>query len=92
MTDLLDRFTTHLKNALTRALCLAAEEEAKDVRPEHLLFAIGMERGSLGAQLLEEVEVKPDALRALAGKRKKGLKAENTQIGLFLSNEARPIL
>ncbi len=64
--NIVDRFSTHLKNVLTRALVFAVENEQPAILSEHLLWALGTERGGIGAELLEKLGVKTGALRALA--------------------------
>ncbi|HLD18208.1 MAG TPA: ATP-dependent Clp protease ATP-binding subunit [Patescibacteria group bacterium] len=54
---IVDKFTTHLKNALTRALCLVVESGQPAIRPAHLLWALGMEKGSIGAEILQHVRL-----------------------------------
>ncbi|MBI4599244.1 ATP-dependent Clp protease ATP-binding subunit [Candidatus Uhrbacteria bacterium] len=65
--EIVEKFTSHLKSVLTRALCLALEMKQTNVQPEHLLWALGTEKGCVGAEILHKCHVKPDALRRLAG-------------------------
>jgi ATP-dependent Clp protease ATP-binding subunit ClpC len=62
-----EKFTTHLKNVLTRALCFVVETQQKTIEPEHLLWALGTEKGSIGAEVLHKANVKVEALRQLIG-------------------------
>ncbi len=50
---LLDRLSSHLKNAVARAISLAASLGNARVAPVHLLFAIAEEKGSMAATLLK---------------------------------------
>ncbi len=63
---IVDRFSTHLKNVLTRALCFVVERGEPNILPEHVLWALGTERGSIAAELLKKAGVSVDALRALS--------------------------
>ncbi len=65
--DIVEKFTTHLKNVLTRALCFVVESQQPSIRPEHLLWALGTERGSVGAEILHKSKVKAEALRLSIG-------------------------
>ncbi len=65
--NIIDKFTTHLKNVLTRALVLAVEAEQKEVQPEHLLWALGTQKGSIGADIITKAKIKPERLRLLVG-------------------------
>lgn len=49
---ILDKFSTHLKNALRQANTVAAELGHGQVQPEHLLFGLSMQRGSIAAEIL----------------------------------------
>ena len=50
--NILDRFSTHLKEILTRAMQIAAELKNPEVEPLHLVYAALNEKGSLAAELL----------------------------------------
>ncbi len=52
--QLLDRFSTHLKNAVARAMALATSLEQPEVSPLHLLVALGEEAGSISAEVLKK--------------------------------------
>lgn len=64
--ELTDKFTSHLKNVLTRALCLVVEQGGEEIGPQELLWSLGTERGSIGAEVLAKAGVKEDALRIFA--------------------------
>ncbi len=67
MPDIIDRFTAHLRNVLTRALCLVVETQAGQIQPEHLLWGVATEEGSVGAEILRKGKIDADRLRALLG-------------------------
>ncbi len=54
---LLDRLSTHLKNAVARAISVAASLGNARVAPIHLLLAIAEEKGSMAASLLKGEDV-----------------------------------
>lgn len=89
--DIIDKFSTHLKNVLTRALCFAVEMNEKTVEPEHLLWALGTQKGSLGAELLKKTDIKQQDLRQLVGvvHRKKKTQTTINNAILQLSDEAK---
>ncbi len=64
---IVEKFTTHLKNVLTRALCFVVETQQKTIQSEHLLWALGTEKGSIGAEVLHKVRIKSETLRELVG-------------------------
>lgn len=67
MQEIMEKFTNHLKNVLTRALCLVVEQGGDTIGVEHLLWAVGTEEGCVGAEVLVKAGIKQDALRALVG-------------------------
>ncbi|MFA5128122.1 MAG: ATP-dependent Clp protease ATP-binding subunit [Patescibacteria group bacterium] len=50
--NILDRFSTHLKEIIARAMQIAAELKNPEVEPLHLLFAMMNEKGSLASEVL----------------------------------------
>ena len=67
MRDITEKFTTHLKNVLTRALIFVVERGVQTVKPEHLLWALGTQKGCIGGELLSRVNVSGARLRDLVG-------------------------
>ncbi|HRY36821.1 MAG TPA: ATP-dependent Clp protease ATP-binding subunit [Candidatus Magasanikbacteria bacterium] len=57
-----ERFSTHLKNVLVKAIQLATELKQKEVVPIHLLFAILKEKGSLAHEILQRTNLKENIL------------------------------
>lgn len=60
--NLLDRFSTHLKDVLARAIQLAAELKNHEVVPIHLFFALINEKGSVATEILNRFKVSPKTL------------------------------
>ncbi|MEK7665356.1 MAG: ATP-dependent Clp protease ATP-binding subunit [Patescibacteria group bacterium] len=93
MENIIDKFTTQLKNVLTRALCLAVEQTDEVIRPQHLLWAVGTQTGSIGAELLHRLNVKETSLRAFVSNLESGsVTPSQAMHSPFLSDEARRIL
>ncbi len=65
--DIVDKFSTHLKNVLTRALCLVVEQDQKTIQPEHLLWALGTQKGCMAAEILKKSGVRVTDLKQLLG-------------------------
>ncbi|MFH1315167.1 MAG: ATP-dependent Clp protease ATP-binding subunit [Candidatus Uhrbacteria bacterium] len=65
MQDIVEKFTTHLKNVLTRALSFAAETDQDEILPEHLLWALGMQKGCVGAEIVQKTKIDLENLRKL---------------------------
>jgi len=64
-TDILDKFTAHLKNALAKSYSLATELSSTGIHPEHLLLALLMQRGSMGGELLRQANLGAEELRQM---------------------------
>ena len=62
--DILDKFTSHLKNVLARSYSLAVETESPDINPEHLLLSLLLQKGSLGGEILRKADVGAEPIRA----------------------------
>src|SRR3989344_5001499 len=62
--DILDKFTSHLKNVLARSYSLAVETESPDINPEHLLLSLLLQKGSLGGEVWHKADVGPEPFRA----------------------------
>ncbi len=61
--DILDKFSTHLKNALVRAYALAQELHQPSIEPAHLLFALAAQKGSLASEVLAKLGLSPEDLK-----------------------------
>ncbi|MBI5793645.1 ATP-dependent Clp protease ATP-binding subunit [Candidatus Uhrbacteria bacterium] len=91
--DIVDKFSSHLKNVLTRALCFVVETDQKAIHPEHLLWALGTQKGCIGAEILKKSGVKLMELKKLAGVRQVvhplGI---GSDLSLHLSQDAKRIV
>ncbi|MCD6149984.1 ATP-dependent Clp protease ATP-binding subunit [bacterium] len=57
-SEISKKLTAHAKRSLQEAEEIARYCDSKTINPEHLLFAIYLEKGSLGNNLLEEMKIK----------------------------------
>jgi len=64
-TDILDKFTGHLKNVLAKSYSLAVELSSSGIHPEHLMLALLMQRGSVGGELLRQSGLSAEELRRM---------------------------
>jgi ATP-dependent Clp protease ATP-binding subunit ClpC len=93
--DIVEKFSSRLKNVLTRALCFVVEKNVQTIQPEHLLWALGTEKGSLGAEILKKVGIKQIELKKFVGAKASANETPIDQIestSLNLSNEAKRIV
>ncbi|MFC1787938.1 ATP-dependent Clp protease ATP-binding subunit [Patescibacteria group bacterium] len=93
--EIIEKFSSHLKSVLTRALCFVVETSQPAIAPEHLLWALGTEKGCIGAELLHKANIKAERLRALVGANPKSNQAQLSEIETLsprLSDEAKRIV
>lgn len=64
-TDIIDKFTTHLKHVLSRALCLVVETKGSGIEPLHLVWALATQKGSIGAEILHKAKITEKAVDGL---------------------------
>ncbi|MBT4857153.1 ATP-dependent Clp protease ATP-binding subunit [Candidatus Uhrbacteria bacterium] len=64
--DIVSKFTTHLKDVLTRSLCFTVDNNGNDVQPEHFLWALYKQQGSVASHILEKAGVTEAAIEQLA--------------------------
>src|SRR3989344_7304012 len=58
-----NRFTSHSKNALKSAFSLALARGHKDLTPQHVLYGLRQQRGSIAAQILNKVKIQPNDIK-----------------------------
>jgi len=63
MQDILDKFTSHLKNVLAKAYSLAVEMSSPAINPEHLLLALLLQKGSIGGEILRKSSIGAEDVR-----------------------------
>lgn len=62
-----NKFTAHLRHVLQRAGAFAGHAHATTMEPAHLLFALSLERGSIGSEILSKMRVKSEAIASHLG-------------------------
>lgn len=93
MPDITDKFSTNLKTVLTRALVFAVERGETHIRPVHLLWAVGTQKGCVGRSLLERVQVTEAMLNTLLTSAKQDATTQTDRsVSLQLSTEAKRVL
>lgn len=66
--NIMNAFSTHVKQALTRAMCFVLEQDLKSIEPQHLLWAIGTQKGSIASEILKKGKLSASDLRDIATK------------------------
>ena len=91
--DIVDKFSTHLKDVLTRALCLVAQTGEQTIQPQHLLWALGTQKGCIGAEILKKAGVKITELKKLVLMKERILAlGSNPHLSMHLSQDAKRIV
>lgn len=55
--NILDRFSSHLKNVITKAMKVATDLKNPKVEPIHLLYALWGEKGSVGTEVISRLKI-----------------------------------
>ncbi|MFH0805210.1 MAG: ATP-dependent Clp protease ATP-binding subunit [Patescibacteria group bacterium] len=69
--SILDKFTTHLKNALKQSRELSASLGHPTVNPEHLTYGLILQKGSIAAEILTQVGLTAERVRSLVARKNK---------------------
>jgi ATP-dependent Clp protease ATP-binding subunit ClpC len=87
------KLTNHAKNSLAKAALLAQKFGQTEVQNMHLLFAIHLEKGSLGSSLLHDLKLKKeDFLSELSVSQSNVPLAPTESATISLSQESKDIL
>ncbi len=60
--NVLDRFSTHLRDTLAKSIQLAGELKHKEVEPIHLFFSLSGQKGSVAAEIINRFKLDPKSL------------------------------
>ncbi len=60
--NVLERFSTHLREVLAKSIQLATELKHKEVEPIHLFFTLASQKGSVGAEIITRFKLDPKSL------------------------------
>ncbi|MEK7546175.1 MAG: ATP-dependent Clp protease ATP-binding subunit [Patescibacteria group bacterium] len=70
--EILDKFSTHLKNALVRAYALAQELRQSAIEPQHLMYALAAQKGSIASEVLTKLGLSSDDIKRFVAERADG--------------------
>ncbi len=77
--EISQKLTLHAKAAIKEAKDIAFHYGSESIEPAHLLFAVYLEKGSLGSNILENMGVKRDAFNKILGRQnEEAAKLKNT--------------
>ena len=60
--NILDRFSSHLKDILARSIHVATELKNKAVDPIHLFFAVANQKGSVAAEIITRLKISAQSI------------------------------
>lgn len=60
--NLLDRFSSHLRDVLSRSIHLSAELKNIEVEPVHIFFAISNQHGSVATEIVNRMQITPKSV------------------------------
>src|SRR5512135_3568747 len=78
--EILDKFSTHLKNALVRAYALAQELRQPAIEPAHLLFALSAQKGSIASEVLTKLGLSSDDIKRFVSESTNAAAAKKSQL------------
>ncbi|MFH0819070.1 MAG: ATP-dependent Clp protease ATP-binding subunit [Patescibacteria group bacterium] len=61
--DILNKFTSNLKNSLARAINLSWKYKNRQVLPIHLFIGLAEQKGSIAAEVIRKTNITPDILK-----------------------------
>ncbi|MFA5135052.1 MAG: ATP-dependent Clp protease ATP-binding subunit [Patescibacteria group bacterium] len=68
---IIDKFTTHLKNAFKQARELSGTLGHDAINPEHLVYGLILQKGSIAAEVLAKIGLTPERVRSLVVQKNK---------------------
>ena len=78
-SDIFNKMTLHAKKSLTEAGVLALHYKSEYIEPIHLLFAIHLEEGSLGSNMLKGMGLKKSHFSSVLPTRSKKPPTKSTR-------------
>lgn len=94
--DIIDRFSTYLRDVLTRSVMLATELHNEEVEPLHVFFALSVLNGSIANEIIKKMNIDPKIIEELllqipSIKQVKNVKNQQAELA-NLSKKARAVL
>lgn len=68
MFSVLEKFSTHSKDALQKAGKLGIDLKQQKIEPEHILYSLASEKGSIAAEILSKYKIYPERIILLVEK------------------------
>lgn len=64
MIDIFQKFSTNSKNAFKNAVSFALASGHKTITPQHILYGLSRQRGSIAAQILTKAKIKDEEIKS----------------------------
>ena len=74
--NIIDRFSTHLREVLVGSVRIAAELKNKSVKPAHLLLALSLQKGSVASEVLNRYHLDAKSIVPLLKNQMRGITRE----------------
>lgn len=92
---IIDKFTTHLKNAFKQARKLGSTLGHSSINPEHLVYGLILQKGSIAAEVLTKMGLTPERVRSLVVQKNKpsnGEKETSTKRNSKVSEHTKQVI
>ncbi|MFH1207311.1 MAG: ATP-dependent Clp protease ATP-binding subunit [Patescibacteria group bacterium] len=90
---IIDKFTTHPKNSLKKARELSASLSHAQINPEHLIYGLVMQKGSIAAELLSKMGLTAERVRShILQSNKSARETEKNQDTITLADTAKKVI
>ncbi len=73
-STIIDKLTDHAKNSLSKAETIARSNGEKETNPEHLLYGIFLEKGSVGNNILKNIGLNKEIFEKIIFSKDEGIK------------------
>ena len=65
--DYLDSLSTHLKNTIAKSISFATSIGEDEVSPAHIMHTLAGQKGSIGSEILSQLEITPEEIEEVIG-------------------------
>lgn len=79
-STIIDKLTDHAKNSLSKAETIARSNGEKETNPEHLLYGIFLEKGSVGNNILKNIGLNKEIFEKIIFSKDEGIKERKVLI------------
>ncbi len=88
----MDKFTTHLKNAFKKAKELGSSMKHQSINPEHCLYGLILQKGSIAAELLTKTGLTAERIRSSVVASNPATKNSSSDQKISLSQDTKRVI